>query len=368
MRGQYGGVVKDAEGKRVGRIATAVDPDRSSGYALFADETGGDLSHHVARLELQSVEGGVEARLSVDRHLESGFQIPEPNKLEDGYEAWATLKPTELGFRGAWQSSVGGSGVVDLESLNGDRGTRPTIAVKRLDEWAEFKGWAASCAPEGEALYRGQSSPHPLRTSFHRTGRVDLFRYTSQDLPAFQDQLVTTTGRSYDLTNNLGDAGAVVGLAQHHGFPTPLLDWTESPYIAAYFAFAGALESNDGAERVRVYRLTPAFMARDRRDPVLQMWDVWLKVQLFRPESRGNVRLLGQQGAFTFSNAVDMERLLSNWQQQDGQVYLEAVDMPRTLARKALADLRFMGTTASALFPGLDGVATHLKHKLFYSH
>ncbi len=36
---------------------------------------------------------------------------------------------------------------------------------------------------------------------------------------------------------------------RHHGFPSPILDWSRSPYIAAYFAFA----KRDAADDVAIY-------------------------------------------------------------------------------------------------------------------
>lgn len=112
-------------------------------------------------------------------------------------------------------------------------------ALQRLlfrDSWNEEIGrWRSPY------VFRGQSNrAYELETSIQRfVGDSDRWGLETRLLVSF-NRYAQQEGDSPDSLLQL------MSLAQHHGLPTRLLDWTYSPFVAAYFATGGRSDV-DGA-------------------------------------------------------------------------------------------------------------------------
>lgn len=153
---------------------------------------------------------------------------------------------------------------------------------KNLNAWEEFKIELANLRRERcqslkadssyPLLFRGQeNSCWSLGTTLDRRRERMLFRDYYRVISKIKPQIESFTGKEWsideypeverrtatydefdrDLWSGRCPAYAYMAYLRHHGFPSPLLDWSRSAYVAAYFAFNKASETSRG--RVSIY-------------------------------------------------------------------------------------------------------------------
>lgn len=269
-----------------------------------------------------------------------------------------TLRDSRL-----YVGATGNAGVAFAATLErSEEGYKSKIAGQKMS-WGEFRAHVSSIAKSKNLLFRGQQEPWRLCTSFHRRGRYRVNAFTNNDVKDLHRRLSAITSHFFDL-NQPDQNGAFFNLVQHHGYPTPLLDWTYSPYVAAFFAFRGRPIGYKGDGVVRIYifdnsewqKRFPQIMYLDPPFPHLSVLE-FIAID--------NPRVVPQQAVTTATNIYDIEAYVLNREKETSVQYLQAIDIPANEREDAMRDLRFMGITAGSMFPGIDGVCEELRERNF---
>jgi hypothetical protein len=261
-----------------------------------------------------------------------------------------------------WVTSIGVTGTCVLPRSKADQ---PSELVPLEQDWKTYKDFGIRLASD-RPLFRGQSKPWRLRTPFHRSGRANMQRFVFRDIPTLSRHLSARMKHVFNLEDK-NDFGAFINLIQHHGYPTPVLDWSYSPYVAAFFAFRGITNEQAAKappeSKVRIFVFDSAAWTR-YLEPVVQLIHPKLYVTVREFAGIENERMIPQQAASTVSSVDDIETHIRN-KETDTRKYLQAIDLPMRERKQVIRELSYMGITAGSLFPGLDGVCQELKERYF---
>jgi hypothetical protein len=240
--------------------------------------------------------------------------------------------------------------------------------VLACGSWLEFKSsvieelFGEALFQKGVYLFRGQrEADWLLTTSYDRwlddigLGNEHRVQVAGELLADFRRELVHAGDT---MLQGLSDE-EVLALAQHYGLPTRLLDWTESPYIGAFFAFADTLTASEQVGNVAVWAL-------DTRSTI---WSADLGVEVVAINPGSNGRLRNQEGKFTLSRTPF--RSLEEYVAQcnpNGRRPLVKFLIPASDGAQALADLEAMGITPARMFPDFQGYAITAKLRQRLKH
>ena len=230
-----------------------------------------------------------------------------------------------------------------------------------------FRGVANASYQLLPTLYR-----HPSKTN-------------SDDLLELEEQIIARfSQRSIPFqTRELGGDWEPLFYMQHFGIPTRLLDWTENPLVALFFALTGAVSDlqNDAA----VWVANPVswnkyIMTQMRVERIFSPGEDALKgfvpptptttlrradrntIPVFMNGTYNSPRIVAQRGGFSIfgTDVVPMEEVFTNSTVLPNDCLVKLV-IPKEYVESLLNSITSLGITDSVIYPDMEGLGKETK-------
>ena len=250
-------------------------------------------------------------------------------------------------------------------------GTPRSYRVFRLESWEAFLKLIVN-PPYSNWAFRGERDERwPLYSSLSRY--FQNFGVARAAWPEQEGRILRIFKRKahqfLEKPPDPDDDFQWLALMQHHGAPTRLLDFTWSPYVAAFFALERTL--GDGV----VWAMNPARVDSSRA-PQPVRYDPRVAGNFRRYFLKGrhrfiwigephtmNRRLIAQSGTFAVPGVLDIpiEEILSDADQEN---ILAKIVLTNAVRETGMRELYRMNITYATLFPDLDGLARSMGYEL----
>jgi FRG domain len=248
------------------------------------------------------------------------------------------------------------------------------IKTVPIDSWNHFIDHLRSSSYDvGDYFYRGQGDPtwglvptlqrklsYPIATRDIYTN--EMYAY----LRAFRDHAHGLIG----FPDGLPTLDPLLTLGRHHGLVTPLLDWTRSPHIAAFFAL-----SEDVARNANMPLDADPDPTRGRGGPAtVAIWryqirgdgSVGNELTIYTEVRFPNVRQKAQSAAYMHLDTHEYRSVEDLLIDRGRAMNLEKWVVSVPDVREAIADLALMNIHIGTMFPDLLHAAQHANNKMNY--
>lgn len=258
----------------------------------------------------------------------------------------------------------------------------------KLSSWKEFKNYVERLEKEiavlreakfgghqSQPIFRGQADASwRLSTTLERIGSehkdVDSYLRIMESTRRYLGNFVpdqwsgpSPTGATFESLLEGFPRYEFAAYLRHHGFPSPLLDWSQSPYVAAFFAFA----PRDPRENVAIYVLREYAghgKVYSSHEPHIEIAGPWVAVHR---------RHVMQQCLYSYcfqmtENTLEFAPHENVWRSDGSEMrhdLLTKVVLPFSERDAALQDLHRMNVMPHSLFASDDALVATATLRIF---